>query len=76
MDEQMNRMWQLIQMMQQNDASQNDTKNIGGADWRFDMLTAMRPMLPYQKQRIIDLLIKAMEMQEILNELGATSNSI
>jgi hypothetical protein len=37
-----------------------------------DVLAAMRPMLPPKKQRMVDLMVKAMEMQKIWDEMRDT----
>ena len=65
MDEQLSRMMQFIQSMQ----GEHTAEKPGGVYGPADMLTALRPMLPYKKQRVIDLLTKILEIQEILNEL-------
>lgn len=41
-----------------------------GADWRYEMLTSIRPHLPYRKQRTIDALVKIIELNDIFDELG------
>ncbi|MDR1913864.1 MAG: hypothetical protein LBQ68_05210 [Clostridiales bacterium] len=43
-------------------------------DWRYGMLLSMRPHVSYQKQCVIDLLVKAMELQEILSRLEGLRN--
>jgi hypothetical protein len=74
MDEQMTRMLQFIQAMQQEMPRPEPMPQSG--NWQYDMLMAMRPMLPYRKQRMIDLLIKMLEMQEILTEMGAAPGGL
>jgi hypothetical protein len=65
MDEQLTRMMQFVQSMQ-SEASAPKGSTCGGGN---DMLTQMRPLLPYPKQRMLDLIVKALEMQEIINEM-------
>ena len=70
MDDQLSRMMQLIQGLQTESSMQKTTGEYVTGEYKAnDLLMAVRPMLPQKKQRMIDLLLKINEIQEICMEM-------
>ncbi|MDR1000308.1 MAG: hypothetical protein LBL96_05865 [Clostridiales bacterium] len=42
---------------------------VGAGDWRLGMLKAIRPHVSEQKQAMLDFMVKAMELKEIINRI-------
>lgn len=47
----------------------------GGNGWRREMLAALRPHVAPEKQRITDLLIKCMDMRDIIRKMEALNHA-
>jgi len=44
-----------------------------GMEWQREMLNSLRPMLSTQQQRQIDLLIKMLELKQLMTEMHFTN---
>ena len=66
-------LWQMMQAMQgtqPHDAQENGEEyNPQALPWHIETLLTMRAMMPPKQQRQIDILVKIMELKELMTQV-------